>query len=376
MAPKTQYKCSVCTDAEDLDNEIFHCKSCNINVHRSCYGIKSEFDANWQCSPCEKGFQENITCKLCVQTGGTFKQTVCGRWCHVVCALWTEGVVFEDPNAMEPINISNVSDNKRNKTCIYCNESQGFCCLCSNSKCKHRLHITCAQKAHGLKEKMKSDEMKSIKFLAYCPDHKPVVAERKISSRSVRRVSLGTIAKKKEAKKNKENCAKLAAQWILDANGAAETKRNDEPNSIDNGIADEKSPQNNSDESPQAIVVGNEFSVQKSTRKRQFERSVDEKSKRVKENGNELAENVEDMVHSGTSNELSCDESKFCNYACKLNSCSLQLILYDSYMKKESGELSWDSCGGSLNVSLGFVEIQHTCYKDAKIDKVIEQKPK
>lgn len=60
--------------------------------------------------------------------------------------------------------------------------------------------------------------MKSIKFLAYCMEHKLIVAERKISSRSVRRVSLETVAKKNETKKNKENSEKMAAQWILDAN--------------------------------------------------------------------------------------------------------------------------------------------------------------
>lgn len=32
--------------------------------------------------------------------------------------------------------------------------------------------------------------------------------------------------------------------------------------------------------------------------------------------------------------------------------------------------MSWDSCGGSLNVSLGFVAIQHSCYKDKQIQKV------
>lgn len=326
MVPKTQKKCSVCTDAEDLDNEIFHCNSCKINVHRSCYGIESEFNENWQCSPCTKGVQKNIICKLCLQTGGTFKPTVCDAWCHVVCGLWTEGVIFENPDAMEPINISNVSGNKLNKTCIYCNKSQGFCCLCSNYKCKHRLHITCAQKADGLKEKMKHDSKKSIKFLAYCMDHKPKSSERQISSRSVRRISLGTLAKKSEAKKNKENCAKLTAQWILDANkknddgassGAcadADAKNRDK---LDakwynvNGNADETSTQNNSNENQSANVVVDAGLVQKKSRKRKSEERVDKTSKRMKENGNQSAEKVTDVMHSEFSKELSNIEGKF-----------------------------------------------------------------
>lgn len=35
-----------------------------------------------------------------------------------------------------------------------------------------------------------------------------------------------------------------------------------------------------------------------------------------------------------------------------------------------AAEMSWDSCGGSLNVSLGFVEKKHRCYKDEEIQKV------
>lgn len=140
MVPKTQNKCSVCTDVEDSDNEIFRCKSCKISVHRSCYGIKDEFDENWQCSPCKKGSLKNIVCKLCLHSGGTLKRTVCGYWCHVVCALWTEGVVFENPDEMESINISNVSRNKRNKTCIYCPKVFAVCAPTLNANTVYILH--------------------------------------------------------------------------------------------------------------------------------------------------------------------------------------------------------------------------------------------
>lgn len=313
MVPKTQNKCSVCTDAEDLDNEIFCCKNCKTNVHRSCYGIRGKFDENWQCSPCKKGSRKDIVCKLCVQSGGTFKRTVCGYWCHVVCALWTEGVMFENPDEMEPINVSNVSRNKRNKTCVYCKKSQGFCCLCSNTKCKHRLHITCAQKAQALKEKLKNDEMKSIKFLAYCMDHKPVVAERKISSRSVRRVSLGTVAKKKEMKKNKENSEKIAAQWILDANtknivgdvggNGAEAQKKDksEGKSTFNAIAEDESTQDLSVGNLTANSTVDAISVQKEQRKRPLEAPIDQAPKRLKENEKESTTGIVDLVASKNS---------------------------------------------------------------------------
>lgn len=38
-----------------------------------------------------------------------------------------------------------------------------------------------------------------------------------------------------------------------------------------------------------------------------------------------------------------------------------------------SESMMWDSCGGSLDVSLGFVSVEHSCYKDEQIIKVIIQ---
>lgn len=178
MVPKTNKMCSVCTDKEDPQNEIFTCSGCKVNVHRLCYGIQSDYDKNWQCSLCKKGLWHNVLCQLCLQPGRALKPIVGGlKYVHVVCGLFTEGVVFENADLMEPINISNVSKNKQNKMCIFCKKCRGFSCLCSNYKCKNRLHITCAQKAN-------------------CLNHKPVATDRKISSGSVRRVSM-LIAKKK-----------------------------------------------------------------------------------------------------------------------------------------------------------------------------------
>lgn len=211
MTPVTIKKCSVCTDEECSENEIFSCKNCKVNVHRFCYGIRGVFDENWLCSPCEKGVSNNVICKLCVQPKGAFKKTVCGFWCHVICCLFTDGTDFRDKNRMEPIDLSNLSYTKRNKTCMYCKKNTGFCCLCFKTKCSNRLHITCAQKAGGLKEQIKRDD--TIGFRAFCMDHKPDRSKRKIHSQSVR-VSLGG---KIIDKQNKENGVKLNAQWILDA---------------------------------------------------------------------------------------------------------------------------------------------------------------
>lgn len=123
-------------------------------------------------------------CKLCLQKGGAFKKTKCGGFVHVICALFTEGVYFEDVTAMEPLNISRVPKSMRNKECAFCLKTIGFCPHCSNYKCKNRIHISCAQQNNCLKEHTKSDG--TLKFRAYCQDHKPGKSSRRISSVFVR----------------------------------------------------------------------------------------------------------------------------------------------------------------------------------------------
>ena len=110
--------CAVCLgDQSDEDDEIIECDSCGISVHESCYGaseeeqeeevasthsnISSESTEPWFCEPCRRSVK-NPLCELCPNTGGIFKQTDTGRWIHMVCALYTRGVTFE--------NIENLTD--------------------------------------------------------------------------------------------------------------------------------------------------------------------------------------------------------------------------------------------------------------------------
>lgn len=111
--------CSVCLgDQSDEDDEIIVCDSCGVSVHESCYGvssdgnqedettsvhsnISSESTEAWFCEPCKRSVSSPL-CELCPNTGGIFKQTDTGRWIHMVCALYTRGVTFE--------NIANLSE--------------------------------------------------------------------------------------------------------------------------------------------------------------------------------------------------------------------------------------------------------------------------
>lgn len=196
----TSIKCSVCKDPDTLENSIVVCQICSVSVHKFCYGNETP-DENFKCSPCLSG-KENPVCKLCSQGGSAFKKTVCGGWIHVICALFTGDVIFEDINRMEPINISNLLDSKRNRTCSFCSKNVGFCCLCSQTKCKNRIHITCAQNKDCLKE-ISSPSDNSIKFRAYCLDHKPFDSSRRISSGFVN-VIVGKKHKEKKKQSTKE----------------------------------------------------------------------------------------------------------------------------------------------------------------------------
>lgn len=239
--------CSLCMDPETSENPIIVCVGCDLKVHVLCYGIES-FNENWMCSPCAEGAEQAV-CKLCVQDGGALKKTTCGGWAHVLCALFIEGCSFLDNNLMEPVDISNVTDSKRNKTCMFCQTDRGFAPSCQRSKCKNRLHISCANKNGCLKEE-EDKVSKRIKFRAYCLNHKPTDSDRRISAEFVR----GAVMKKhkQRAKKSekvkesarenseKEKSSTMNIQWLmqksLNANESSlnsKRKRENEPSTSD-----------------------------------------------------------------------------------------------------------------------------------------------
>jgi len=103
--------CSVClSNQSNEDDEIIECDSCGVTVHESCYGVNGE-DAHdkvsvhsnlssestepWFCEPCKRSVHQP-QCELCPNRGGIFKETDTGRWVHMVCALYTRGVTFEN----------------------------------------------------------------------------------------------------------------------------------------------------------------------------------------------------------------------------------------------------------------------------------------
>lgn len=176
--------CVVCQDDDQgtSQNPIFVCEDCTIGVHKLCYGIAASSGnvEPWWCAPCSTGLSE-VICELCLQNGGAMKKTTCGKWVHVVCALFTEGIRFTNKNRMEPVNISHVSQENRGKKCIFCLKICGVCCKCTDPSCNHFLHVTCGQKNKCLKENTNPENDKIV-FEAYCHLHKPKESSRRISS--------------------------------------------------------------------------------------------------------------------------------------------------------------------------------------------------
>lgn len=144
--------CLVCQDPSTGDNPIVACVGCGIKVHKLCYGIRKQTN-QWKCSPCQLQKTKYAACKLCMEKGGPLKQTTCAKWVHIICALFTSGVMFPNPTTMEPVDLTKVSASKKNKLCSFCYNSKGYANLCAIKDCKNRLHITCAQQ-HGISSEL------------------------------------------------------------------------------------------------------------------------------------------------------------------------------------------------------------------------------
>lgn len=206
-------KCSVCTEPGTCENPITKCTGCGLNVHILCYGVKTD-DLNlhnWKCSPCQRGISELILCELCQQFNGAFKQSVCGKWVHIICALFTDGVRFKDPIQLEPIDITKIISSKSQKTCVFCLKASGFCCRCSKTRCKNPIHITCAR-ANNCLQVTTTEKNESIKFRAFCNDHHPKDSVNHLTSQNIQKMLIKKTQKYQE--KSHEECTKIQMDGV------------------------------------------------------------------------------------------------------------------------------------------------------------------
>lgn len=148
-------ECSICEDEVTSENPIATCIECGLQVHVYCYGVTGQF-ASWMCSPCLSGKTKFVSCQLCLQKGGAMKETSCNKWVHVICALFTKGVMFCDEKSMEPVDISKVNAQSIARFVYFAIVPKGsaVCAQNPNAKIIYISHVLKKRK-HYKKSKMK-----------------------------------------------------------------------------------------------------------------------------------------------------------------------------------------------------------------------------
>lgn len=148
--------CACLGDRSDDTNEIVECDGCKITVHEGCYGISDSISISstvsscstepWFCDPCKANIRDP-DCELCPNKGGIFKETDCGKWVHLVCALYVPQVAFGEVDQLSSVTLFEMQYNKWGaKTCSLCEDDHfartGVCIGCDAGMCKSYFHVT------------------------------------------------------------------------------------------------------------------------------------------------------------------------------------------------------------------------------------------
>ncbi|WAR53179.1 hypothetical protein PtB15_2B610 [Puccinia triticina] len=149
-------RCAICEDGDtENSNAIVFCDGCNLAVHQDCYGVPYIPEGQWLCRKCTVSPDRPVTCELCPNSFGAFKQTSENKWAHLICAIHIPETGVGNAMYMEPIDGVRCIPKQRWKLkCYICKTSDGACIQCANRSCCVAYHATCAQQA-GLYVKMK-----------------------------------------------------------------------------------------------------------------------------------------------------------------------------------------------------------------------------
>ncbi|BGP24352.1 bromodomain and PHD finger domain containing protein 3 [Rhodotorula toruloides] len=177
--PSEDSKCAICDDGEcENSNAIVFCDGCNLAVHQDCYGVPYIPEGQWLCRKCTVSPDKPVTCVLCPNSYGAFKQTTTGQWAHLLCAIWVPETGVSNTVYMEPVDgLENIPKSRWKLVCYLCRKRVGACIQCANRQCYTAFHPTCARE-YGLELKMKQGSAAGGDLRAYCDKHGETTASR------------------------------------------------------------------------------------------------------------------------------------------------------------------------------------------------------
>ena len=116
-----------------------------------------------------------VSCVLCPNEGGAYKQTSANKWAHLNCAIWIPECHISNTVFMEPIEgVEAIQKSRWKLLCYICQKRHGAPIQCANRQCFVAFHVSCARKAK-LYMKMRGQGITdSSQFKAYCDRHCPV----------------------------------------------------------------------------------------------------------------------------------------------------------------------------------------------------------
>lgn len=171
--PSEDSTCAICDDSEgENTNAIVFCDGCNLAVHQDCYGVPYIPEGQWLCRKCTVSPENAVTCFLCPNEGGAFKQTVHGEWVHLLCAIWIPETRVANEVFMEPITgVERISKQRWKLKCSVCDIREGACIQCSKSSCFLAYHVTCARKLKFLMPMKASSGLEPPPLQCFCEKH-------------------------------------------------------------------------------------------------------------------------------------------------------------------------------------------------------------
>ncbi|KAF5379525.1 hypothetical protein D9615_006509 [Tricholomella constricta] len=173
--PSEDSTCAICDDAEgENSNAIVFCDGCNLAVHQDCYGVPYIPEGQWLCRKCTVSPENPVSCILCPNEGGAFKQTIHGDWVHLLCAIWVPETRVANDVFMEPITgVDKISKQRWKLKCYVCEIREGACIQCAKTSCFLAFHATCARKERLLLPMKGAQGAEPMTLTCFCDRHLP-----------------------------------------------------------------------------------------------------------------------------------------------------------------------------------------------------------